>query len=481
MTHRRQLPVLAAVTLIFASSAGAWGPNAQVTLIDFALNLLSEQGNLPLKERQREIRDGARVSSEQVLADHPDLADNPVRVIESEMALLQQAGRNGFDTYYAYRLGILGKLVLAAVAPMSTAPPMFRDRYESDVEASIDKLRIQTGKRVAVEPRAYFAELVVRSSSRDELIMKDYQNGIGFDGVAKTSLAGDAGRAVDAIADVWHTLLTSRNAPAAVSEAQLRRYVLGAYAFYIARGNASEIEAAAQRLEKLAPATPDMRVQMGDLFYDAEMYERAMQEYLAVLAVQPDRKEVVERISEYYVQEGDRFLEDGALEKALASYSTAADANPLHPSAQAKRLDVEKLIRERDTRHENQLNALNQAAGLEAQSAEHAMNGFYAEATAQLLEANMLYEGINNEFPDVYAKATRGLRDNTNKIQELRQGLIGNALQLSGTGFAHGARSLASIHAREMNDTLVQSLVKKSAQAAFEELESEVAPKLVLK
>lgn len=481
MTQCGKMAVLAVAVLTIAPSASAWGPRAQITLIDFALNLLSEQGNLPLKERQREIREGASISDDQLLAEYPDLAQTPSRAVESEMYLLHAAGRNGFDTYYAYRLGILGKMVLTAASPMSAAPPMFRNRYETDVDVNIDKLRIQTSKRNAVEPRSYFADLAIRTSSRDELIMKDYQSGIGFDGVARTSLPGDAGRAVDTLADVWNTLLTDRAVPAAVSEAQLVRYALGAYAFYIDRGNPAEIEAAAVRLEKLAPATPDMRVGIGDLFYDAKMYERAMQEYMAVLAVQPDRKEVVKRISDYYVQEGDRFLEDGQLEKALKAYGTAAAANPLHESAQAKSLDVEKLIRERDARHEAQLNALNQAAGLEAQSAEHAMNSFYAEATAQLLEANRLYETITNEFPEVYAKATRGLRDNNNRIQELRQGLIANALQLSGSGFEHGARSLASIHAQNLDETLLKAVVRRTARAVFDELESEIAPKLLVK
>ena len=464
----------AVLVMAFTTSASAWGPKARVTLVDFALNLLSEQGNLPLKQRQKEIREGALISDEKLLAEYPDLATNPARAIESEMYTLQAAGRNGYDTYYAYRLGILGRLVLVLAAPLRESQPMFRDRYETDVEANIDRMRIQTGKRIAVEPRSYLAELAMRSTARDSLILKDYQDGVGFDGVAKTSLPGDAGRAVDAVADVWYTLLTAQGVPAAVSETQLRRYVLGAYAFYIARGNPAEIEAAAERFQKLSKATPDMRVQIGDLFYEAKMYERAMKEYLEVLAQQPDRREVVQRISDYYVSEGDRFLEDGALEQALKAYTTAADANPLHPTAQAKKLDAQKLISDRDKRREEQLNAMNQAAGLEAQSAEHAMNNFFAEATAQLAEANGIYEAITDEFPDIYAKASRAMRDNTNKIQELRQNLIANALQLSGVGFDLNVRSLAGLEARQMDQRMLSDLAKQVSTQAFAEVEADV-------
>lgn len=478
MTRMLKLEAVIFLVVLAAEPVAAWSPKTQLSLVDFALNLLSAERNLPLKQRQREIREGAMIGEDQLHAEHPDLEADPVRAVEAEIYLLQVAGRGGFDTYYAYRLGVLGKMIAGAVTPLRTAPAMFRERYGTDVDASIDRLAVQTGKRVLVEPRSYFADALARAAARDEMILKDYQDGVGFAGVAKASLPGDAGRAVDAIADVWFTLLTGNSVVATVSDEQLQRYVLGAYAFYIRRGNLAEVEAAAERLAKLTPPTPDMRVKIGDFFYESGFHERAMEEYRAVLAVQPDRREVVQKIGAYYVEQGDALLEDGQLEKALAAYTTAIDADPLHPTAEGKRLDTEKLIQERDQRRDEQLNALNTAAGLEAQADQHALNGYYAAAIAQLLEANRAYEAITPEFSDAYAKASRGLRDNVNKIQELRQGLMANARQLSGSGFALDARTLAAMRARDLDQQALHALADSALKAAFAELEADLRKSL---
>ncbi|MBP8130904.1 MAG: hypothetical protein KA184_15105 [Candidatus Hydrogenedentes bacterium] len=474
MTRMLKFVLIALLVATAAGPAAAWSPRTQLSLVDFALNLLAAERNLPLKQRQREIREGAMIPQDQLAAEHPGLETDPVRAIEAEVYLLQVTGSNGFDTYYAYRLGVLGKMIAGAVSPLRTAPAMFRERYETDVEAAIDRLAIQTGKRVLVESRSYFTDMVARAAGRDEMILKDYQDGLGFEGVAKASLPSDAGRTVDAIADAWLTLLTSDTVVATVSDSQLHRYVLGGYAFYIGRGNLPEIEGAADRLAKIAPPTPDMRVTIGDLFYEAGFRERAMQEYQAVLAAQPDRREVTEKIGAYYVEQGDALLEDGQLEKALAAYTTAIDTDALHPTAEGKRLDTEKLIQERDQRRDEQLNALNTAAGLEAQADQHALNGYYAAAIAQLLEANRAYETITPEFSDAYAKASRGLRDNVNRIQELRQGLMANAEQLSGSGFALDARALAATRAKDLDQQALRALADNALQSAFTELESDM-------
>lgn len=458
---------------VAAPCAVAWSPKTEVTLVDFALNLMSKQGNFPLKPKQEVIREGASTPTDQILQQYPALATDPARAIDAEMNILQAAGQAGFDTYFAYRLGVLGKMVTMTTTPLRDVSAMFRDRYETDVEGNIDRLAIQTSARAVVDARSYFPELAARTAARDTLILKDYQDGVGFGGVAKTSLPTDAGRTVDAVADVWFTLLTAKTQTVAVSEDQLRQYALGAYAFYIARRNPAEIDAASARLDKLVSPTPDMRVRLGDYYYEAKLYERAMAEYQRAREADPARRDVVEKISAYYVEEGDRFLEDGALEKALKAYMAALDANALHPTAQAKRLEAERLIAERDARQDEQLNALNEAAGLEAQADQHAISGFYAAAIAQLAEANKAYETINNEFPEIYAKATRGIRDNQNRIRELRDGLIANAQQFSGSGFGDDVRDLARLGAQQLDNDTLQSLCRRALRDQMKRIVAE--------
>jgi tetratricopeptide (TPR) repeat protein len=461
----------AAWLLVWQGPATAWGPKAQLTLIDFSLNLLTDQAAFPLRDRQREIREGVAAGEAELSERRPGFDDNLPRAIESEMQLLQRVGRTGFDLYYAYRLGMLGKLVAMASSPMQDAPAVYKNAYDNDIEVNIGNIIIDSAQRTQVDPRSYIPLMQSQASTWNELITKDYQEGNGFNGVARESLPQAASRTVNAISNVWYSLLTSDAVAATVSDTELRGYALGAMAYYIKRGNLAEIEAAQERMGKLVSFSLDMHVAIGDYFYEADFRERAMTEYRAALEQDPSRRDVVEKIGAYYASEGHRFLESGDLEKAIDAFDDALEADPANAAAQTGRMDTERLIETRRQLQERFAKALEDAANFEAQGEEHALRGYFVEGIAAFTQAIREYQDVTSEFPDLYNRAQQGMRVATGRVQEMRTKLMDNVAAFSGSGNIYDVRAIADMQGQLLDQEVLRSLVEQAYTETFDRLQ----------
>src|SRR5690606_33593746 len=127
-----------------------------------------------------------------------------------EMSLLQAVRSDRIDPYYAYRMGVLGKMVAQAVAPLADAPPNIKSAYYADVDGAIQGARLQNSQRKLVDPRPYFNGVIRDARSNAQTIILEYQAGDGFQGLAKNAVPGHASRAVAAVADVWHTIFATQ-------------------------------------------------------------------------------------------------------------------------------------------------------------------------------------------------------------------------------------------------------------------------------
>ncbi|HIJ66156.1 MAG TPA: hypothetical protein HPP77_09425, partial [Candidatus Hydrogenedentes bacterium] len=207
-THVRLAAVLAVV--VPAATAGAWGPRARLAIVDTATHILAREERIPLNNLERSILDGASVPAGALTTLCPHAETDPIRAIEAEMGLLQRMYRGRVDPYLAFRLGVLGKLVAQVSAPMATAGATYGNLYYADADTQITGVSLQPSARREVEPLGYFRGVQQAATANDEAIVRDYKRGVGFDGVAKGAFAAHANRSVDAVADVWHTILTQR-------------------------------------------------------------------------------------------------------------------------------------------------------------------------------------------------------------------------------------------------------------------------------
>jgi len=472
----KRLLTIAAVAVMLAawtSPAWAWGQRTRVSIVTTAARVVSKGSGANLVRLERDIRDGAAISPSELVALIPVAAGNPLGAIEGEMYLLQAVSGGRVDPYFAYRLGVLGNLVAQVTAPLADSDPTVRDVYYSDVESVIEKVQLRPAKRAQVDPGSYLLEVRAEADERRELILTDYRAGLGFKGTAGAAVSEDASRSVNAIADIYQAILVSRVSSANISPSQIRDYAVRAIQFYIKRGNDAETEAAYNRLMTLNVATVDLQKQIGDMFYDAGKYERAMAEYRAVLALDPARRDVTERIAAYYVKMGDDALADERLEDARDAFTNALSADKLHPTAQSKLLESEKMISERDARLASSREAL-EAGDLKVSEAEQrAFRRDYGGAIGLLYEAQLAYNSVTEEFAPEFRAAQNGLLTTEGRLNQLRRDLVSNAPSLSGLGAGTIAKKQAEDAAQAANLSALKSLLDKQYQSELDRLKAE--------
>jgi tetratricopeptide (TPR) repeat protein len=358
-------------------------------------------------------------------------------------------------------------------APLLNENPTYRDRYYADVGKYIQQVSLKASPRRLVEPVPYFERAQRLAGARKDIIVKDYQDGLGFDGIAKSVLGEDLGRSVDAVADVWSTILTRSVMHASVSDGQVRDYAVGALEFYIRRGSEPEIDANYRRLSELTPKTPDMAKRIGDMFYDGGFYERAIKEYEEVLAAEPRRKDVTEKIAAYYVKVGDEALAARRLQQARDAYAKAVQTDPLHPTAESKRLQTETLIAERDARLEAARGNIDEAARLQTQSEQFVLQRKFADAMGVLKQAQADYEAVPDEFPTELQAANAGLANIASRLSELKAELIQNAQTLSGTNFLFDIRQVAATGSGNLDEQALRTLMTHQLDAEIAKLKAE--------
>lgn len=468
------LGCVALIMLAIARPAFAWGPVARASLTSMGVHILSQDGSIPLKKLQTYVHQGARLTERERRELFPTFEFDSVHVIENEMYLLQSLRGERVDPYFAYRLGVLGSLVAQATGPMVAANPRHAARYDADVDREIGGVRVNPSNRMLVDPAAYF--LFARKQAQDSgvTIEKDYQSGAGFNGFARAVLFQDVGRSVAAIADVWYTIFATDVAFVNVSRGAMRKYTLGAIQFYLDHSKIVEAADAYARVQSLHMLTPDLQKDVGDLYFEVGQFERAMEEYRKVLEVQPQRHDVMKKVASFYEQGGDKALEEGRLEDARDAFAQALLSDPLHPRAQRRLQESESRIIARDERHLAARMGNANGQELEAQAEEAVLRKNYAQAIVYLKEGEKEYAAVGAEFPKQAQSARIGLRSTRIRIRELKEELILNAQEFSGSGFSHDARKLAA-DSRNLSKDVLNEMVRAEFQNAVQGLSNEMS------
>lgn len=473
MMHSIRLSAAIALVVLMPVTTWAWTDKTDLAIVTSATHIISRDNAIPLVKLEKDIQQGAMVSDETFAKLIPIVEKDPVAAIESEMYLLQSVRGDRVDPYYGYRLGVLGKLVANATSPMANASPTYRNKYYADAERSIASMSLKMADRRFVDPRAYFNRVISEAQTQDDVLLKEYQTGAGFEGMAKAGLSDNTSRSINAVADVWHTILTNSVVAANISESQIRSYALNAIEFYLARNNILDADAAYKRLVAKNLQTPDLQSNVADMYFESGHYDRAIEEYKAVLSAQPHRRDVIEKIAAYYVKIGEDSFEKGELENARDSFQLAVDADKLHPTAQKRLLEMEALIEERTSRMDAVRTIIDEAVQLEQTADQQAIQRNFAQAIAALKDAETRYTSVTDEFPEEYRRAANGLNGVRLRIRELKNQLVANAQDLSNSGSAAEARHLAS-KASVAEDAL-RSLLSNELTAELSKLRQDLA------
>lgn len=477
MTKKTLAMLLTGLTAWFTTlvPATAWESRTETTIVTTAARILAREGGIPLTNLEKDIRRGASLSESELAALVPGLESDLTQAILSQFNLLQSTRDNRVDPYLAYRLGVLGKLVARLASPMLGAAPAVRDAYHADVDKNIQSIALKTSTRRVVDVAAYLSEVATKARARQELIARDYEQGIGFAGVARGALSEDASRAVDAVADVWNTLLKSSSTAAGVSDDQRREYSLSSLGFYLERGNPEEAKRAYEAILAAGEPSADLRKRIGDMYYDAGKYDRAMEEYKKVRELEPGRTDVAQRIAEYYARVGDEAVAAGNLEAAVESFQQGQMADP---QLELKRRQAQALIEERNAKLEQAQQSLIQAQGLMAQVDQEQVKRNFGAALDYLNQARALFASVPSEFKRESQQASAGLTQVDVKTRELKALLISSTDQLSGSGFDLVARRLASTDSMSMAKDAFGKLVARGYEQQVAEMKQRAQAKL---
>jgi tetratricopeptide (TPR) repeat protein len=463
---------LAGILILSGTSAHAWGPRTESSIVTSAAQLLTKLGLLQIERISKDLEKGALTPQPDLERMFPALVQDPIGAVETEMILLQSVRQAEIDGYYAFRLGALGKLVANITAPMTQADPAMASLYYTDVENNIEATPLVTEAPREVDPQPYFERRVLEANINTSVIESEYRAGVGFKGVAKNLLQQDASRSVAAVADVWRGIMGGGVA-GNISAAQTEAYVLDAYRYYISGGVRGQIEAADRRLSELAEPSPDLMIKVGDLFYDANMREDAVVRYEQALALAPQRRDVAERISEYYMSIGRTARDENRLEDALKGFEDAVQSNPLHPTAEAERLEVASMIADRDARMVQSQAAIESANGFEAMAEQEVVDNRIAEAVALLHQARAEYLRVEEDFALEYTKAVSGIRGIDARLEGLREALFQNAQLLSGVGFGLDAQRMASAKGKNLDSETFKAMIRDALDATNKDLEAQ--------
>ncbi|MFO7776544.1 MAG: hypothetical protein R6W89_12175 [Candidatus Hydrogenedentota bacterium] len=468
-----------ALSLMVATApAVAWGPQTTTSIVSSAAHILSREGTIPLANLEEDLRGGASLPEDALYDLAPEARESVVRAIESQMYLLQAVRGDRVDPYLAYRLGVLGNLVARATAPLQGASAALREQYYEDVDNHIAQATIRPRSRQQVEPRAYFAEKRREAQVNDVALQNHYRTAGGFEGVPRDTLSENANRSMNAVADVWHAILTQRTATADIPSDRMRQYLLQAVEFYVYRGNMQEVQNTFTRMEELDLRTPQVREQVGDILLEAERPEMAMEEYQAVLEEDSNQRQVARKISEYYIEVGEEALEAERLEEAREAFQEAASADPRSEEAQNKLVQARREIQAREDRREAELALLQEGESLQEQAEGSLTAGDYASATEQLREALQTFGEVTDEFVDIAREARVAMNSVETQLAEVQERLVEDAIQLSGAGNVFDPQSVTAHDDLELNREALQRLVTQRYETEVQRLRQEMEAEL---
>ena len=462
------------MTALVAFPASAWGPKTKASVVLSSGHVFSKRSNVPNGQLQEYLKLGVYLSAEDELALYPDFSSHPINSIQREIYLLQSIKSDSIDPYFVYRMGALGKKVVELMAPMRSATPALRDAYYSDVEKSIARVNLTAKDVQVVNSRDYFTLRMRAAAENDRVISYDYKGSIRFQGVAGKSIHKDTSRAVAAVADVWHTIFTSPVNSVNISKSDMREYVLKAIDFHLKRNEIKNVKNVYKLAETKGIMTAEIRKKAGDLYYDNEYYEEALHIYHALLSENPRQRDVSNRVAQYHILMGDRATKAGNLEDARDAYQLAVQADAFEDEGSIKLTTMDITIQERDNRNIAQQKMIALAQTLVADANDAGRNRDYAAAIKLLQQAQTEYAGVTDEFPQLSKKKTLGMYTLKRNMTTMKESLIKNTQQLSGSGFVYDAKRLASM-TEDIAPSALHSILKAEYESAVKDIGKTIA------
>lgn len=384
-----------------------------------------------------------------------------VEAIANEIALLRAARKYGPTPYFAYRMGLLGSLTANAVLPFGFAwteeDKALRQRMVADIEKNINGYSFTptSGKlQFLCDAQAYFRTRQSFLAQDKAMIKHDYQLGRGYEGFLRQGGPAYFTRTVEAVADVWNTVLNADSVcPSPLprpSDRALTWYFVSEMEFLVVnKDSVRQAQTVYENFEKVNPRIPESYVRVGDIFYahsSREARERGVLEWQKAYSLGgPGRSEVGKKLSAHYVTEGRFYLdkagkpgaEDTDLPNALNALERGLDFDRTNAEVATLIEETNKAIVARNERLETTINIIANGEKIRAEADNFRDRKDFANAIKTYRQATGFFEAVDNEFREQSNTA----KENVRRLQTAIREVINDILDAASAAIDEGDRS----------------------------------------
>ena len=449
MTRRLSKSSILVLVLVgmAAFEASAWGPRAQRAVTATAIQVIRREA-LPSAFKtsdtnyEEDVLRGS-VAGPTVLNQGKLRADDAenIAAVSNEIGLLREVRKYGFGSYFSYRMGVLASLVADLGLPFALNPApagqAIRERMESDIDAHLAQYTFTPGRdsrRYIVSVPEYMAGYRTFFKENRQMIADDYIRAKGYDGYLVEGAQALFGRAVEAVADAWYTVLRVEGEPSDVrpSAAMVTWYLVDEIKYLLEqKGNLYEATKVYNHFARVNPGLMDAFDQVGDQYYafgTEEARGRAVREWRIVYdASTPERRQIARKLASHYIQVGQASLEGAAqpraaeesLPNALNAFTQALQFDQTNELAASLINETRAAIAERKERRELNVNVIASAQQVMTQADRSRVDGDFGAAIGTYKKAIGLFELIDNEFPDQFSEANSSIKSINKSITDV--------------------------------------------------------------
>jgi len=450
-----------------ALDAAAWGPRAQRAITGTAIQVIRRTHADAFKTQdtnyEEDVLRGALAGPFLCNDGKPFTSeDEAIAAFDNEIRLLRDVRKFGMGSYFAYRTGALGMLAADLLLPFaldtSATGTVLKRKIEADIDAHLDEYGFvpqQKSLQFIRDAREYVS---VRRSYHDEnlaMIADDYARGRGYNGLMKEGGEAYFRRAVEAVADTWHTVLQVKGdggLETTSSPTVVTWYLVNEIRFLLEQKK--NFYQATKTYENFVRVNnqPDAYEKIGDYFYafaGKEGKDRGVREWRIAYDEQgADRRRVGQKLARHYVAVGETYLVAAAkpgapedtLPKALNAFTQALEFDQTNDVAADKINETNTAIAERKERRQLNVNILASAEKVMVEAENSRVAGDFGNAIATYNKALGLFEAINNEFKDQEDIAKKSTREVKKSITDI----INQVLETASDQIDKGDKSVDS-------------------------------------
>ena len=412
--------------------AMAWGPNASRAICLCALQILRRDIEGSFKGREDDLVAGAMISDQDMSRYAMQGGQiEPFEPIIRQITLLREVSERGMTDYLIFRFGVLAKMTANVVQPFGIPQNederRLKERFDADIEEHIDKLKLkyrEQEREFIYYPARYFGERRKFIEDDKYFVRQEYSEGGGYGEYAKRAVAKQFEDAINVVADVFYTVLSERkySGETPPSPRDVAQYYVGQVEYFLQKSRPDKAEEAYAIFIEVNPRLASPYEALGEAYYSAGQYERAMTEYRHGLRMRGSWPEVEEKIVRYYTEQGVKLLSmktRAGLQQARQAYEMALNVSPGNPEAVSGRERAKVEIQAMDARLDRDRELLSGAERLFNEAQAGAAGKEYAKAIDLFEKAAAVFSLVSSEFDEQHNAAQEGGEDAATAIRSI--------------------------------------------------------------